>query len=249
MTPLAIPALAAFFGLFIGSFLATLVLRLPKGEPVALARSACPSCGRKLGPLELVPIASWLVQAGRCRGCKAPVSVFYPLMEIATAALALWAGFVAGGAALIFSCALGWILLTLALIDVRVFRLPDVLTLPLTALGLAAGWILDREHFFAHVLGAAAGFAAFALLALVYRQVRGRSGLGLGDAKLLGAAGAWVGIAGLPSVVLIASLTALLVVLGMQIAKRPLSADRAIPFGAYLAVGTWMVWLYAPLLP
>jgi leader peptidase (prepilin peptidase)/N-methyltransferase len=249
MTPWIVLTLTAFFGLFIGSFLATLVLRLPKGEPVALARSACASCGRKLGPLELVPIASWLVQAGRCRGCRAPVSVFYPLMEIATAALALWAGFVAGGAALIFSCALGWILLTLALIDVRVFRLPDVLTLPLAVLGLVAAWMLAPEHFLAHVLGAIAGFAVFALVALAYRYVRGRSGLGLGDAKLLAAAGAWVGIAGLPSVVLIASVTALLVVLGARIARRPLRADSAIPFGAFLAVGTWMVWLYAPLLP
>jgi prepilin signal peptidase PulO-like enzyme (type II secretory pathway) len=80
---------SALVGLLTGSFLATAVLRIPKRQPIVWARSACPACGHLLAPRELVPLVSWLVQSGRCRACAAPISVFYPVMEIASALIAV----------------------------------------------------------------------------------------------------------------------------------------------------------------
>src|SRR5215831_11164753 len=93
-------ALLMVLGLFIGSFLGTLVLRLPSRRPVVLARSACPDCGRKLTPIELVPLLSWGIQEGRCRGCQKPISKFYPAMEVGAALIPLWAGISFTGPAL-----------------------------------------------------------------------------------------------------------------------------------------------------
>jgi leader peptidase (prepilin peptidase)/N-methyltransferase len=104
---------AGVVGLLVGSFLGTLVLRLPKGLPVVRGRSACPYCGRALGPLELIPIASWLIQRRRCCGCGARLSAFYPAMEIASALVALAAIYWTPWPAAIAACVLGWIALVL----------------------------------------------------------------------------------------------------------------------------------------
>lgn len=138
--------------------------------------------------------------------------------------------------------ALAAVLAALALYDLRRGRLPDWLTLPLAAAGLLIAWHGGEPGDAA--LGAALGFAAFEGLALVYRRLRGREGLGGGDAKLALAAGAWVGWQGLPSVVLLAAAGALAVAL----ARRRLGAAESVRFGAYLAPAILLVWLIGPLL-
>lgn len=247
-TTLAVLLLAAPF---VGSFLGTLVLRLPEGRPVVLARSACPACGARLGAGDMLPLLSWLALRGRCRHCGAPVAGFYPAMEIAAPGIVLWAALIlpAGeGAALLASAVLGWALLVLALTDRRAFLLPDAVTLPLAGLGLGAAAWLDPPSLLAHAAAAAGGFAAFAGIAAFYRRLRGREGLGLGDAKLLAAAGAWLGPAALPGVVLVAALLGL----AEALARRCGGADMAaapIAFGTWLALATWLAWLHGPLLP
>jgi leader peptidase (prepilin peptidase)/N-methyltransferase len=138
-------------------------------------------------------------------------------------------------------------LLTLAVIDWRTYLLPDALTLPLALSGLAAAWFFDRDAFAGHAIAAAAGFAVFAAISFAYRRWRGRDGLGLGDAKLLGALGAWVSWQGLPSVVLYAAVLGLAAALALSLAGRGLSRDTRIAFGAFLALGGWLVWLCGPL--
>jgi leader peptidase (prepilin peptidase)/N-methyltransferase len=138
--------------------------------------------------------------------------------------------------------ALAAVLAALALYDLRRGRLPDWLTLPLAAAGLLIAWHGGEPGDAA--LGAALGFTTFESLALVYRRLRGREGLGGGDAKLALAAGAWVGWQGLPSVVLLAAAGALAVAL----ARRRLRADESVRFGAYLAPAILLVWLIGPLL-
>ena len=120
--------------------------------------------------------------------------------------------------------------------------LPDALTLPLAAGGLLLAW--NGPAFVDHILGAVAGFAVFAAAAWAYRRIRGREGLGLGDAKLLAAAGAWVAWQGLASVVFIAAVAGLGVALARAAAsgRTPAASDR-VPFGATLALGLWLVWL------
>jgi leader peptidase (prepilin peptidase)/N-methyltransferase len=238
--------LLAIVGLFIGSFLGTLVLRLPDGKSVVAGRSSCPHCGRRLAPFEMIPVLSWSIQAGRCRGCRGAISRFYPAMEIGAAIVPLWAGLTMGGTELLLSCVLGWMLFALAVMDLRVFRLSDRLTIPLLAAGIAAAAIADWQHVFDRALGAVLGFLSFYLLARLYRRFRGQEGLGAGDAKLLGAGGAWIAWQGLAPAVLIASCSALIAVLGLKAFGQEVTATTRIPFGALLALGIWIVWLYVP---
>src|SRR4051794_31738374 len=115
---------------FIGSFLLTIVLRYPRFEGLVFGRSACPECNATIGVRDLVPLLSWLILGGRCRRCAAWIGWQYPMAEIAAAAIAIWAATTVSGWLLWVSCALGWSLLTLSLIDLRTYRLPDFLTLP-----------------------------------------------------------------------------------------------------------------------
>ena len=232
---------------FIGSFLSVLVVRLPTSAPVVRSRSRCPGCGETLGPIDLLPLLSWLWLRGRCRHCGVKVPALYPALELAAIGVAIWSATVLAGPLFWLTCALGWLLLALALTDWREMILPDALTLPLIAGGLAVGTIFDGDDLADHAIGAAAGFLVLYLINLGYRHMRGRDGLGLGDAKLLAAAGAWLTWAGLPSVVLIAGVTALIAVLIGRVSGRALAAHDPVPFGTFLAAGFWLVWLYGPL--
>lgn len=233
---------------FIGSFLGLVAERLPHGAKVVLARSHCAHCDHILGPADLVPLLSWLMLRGRCRHCRSAIGAFHPIIELLAIAVVPWAAMVLDGSALFTGVVLGWTLLALAAMDHRHQMLSDALTLPLLGAGLvfAAAW--GRPSAFAgHAIGAVAGFIAFAAIGAAYRRLRHRDGLGLGDAKLLAAGGAWVSVEGLASVVLWASAIALAAVAGRLLARRPVSADRAIAFGPYLALGIWLVWLYGPI--
>jgi leader peptidase (prepilin peptidase) / N-methyltransferase len=239
--------LPILFAPFIGSFIGTLAMRLPAATALVLDRSRCDHCGHTLGPLDLVPMLSWAAARGRCRHCQAAVSVFHPAIELAALGVAVWAALTVPEDELWLSCVLGWGLLALAVIDYRDYLLPDAITLPLVALGLGAAYLDDPTSVLAHGIGAVAGFLVFLVIALAYRRLRGREGLGFGDAKLLAAAGAWVGWQGLPSVVLLGATAsfALLLLLGLR--GMAVRFDARLPFGPGLCLGLWLVWLYGPL--
>lgn len=234
----------------VGSFLGTVVRRLPAGRPVAAGHSRCDSCDARLTVRDLVPVMSWLLLRGRCRHCGAAVSAFYPGIELAALAVPLWA--LAAGVhdpvALWISCGLGWALLTLAAIDIGHLWLPDVITIPLIAAGLAASVWLAPGSGIDHAGGAAAGFAALFFVNRMYRNLRGRDGLGLGDTKLFAAAGAWLGWEALPAVLLIAAVAALLAALIGAARGRRLDPATPLPFGPFLALGLWLTWLHGPLI-
>ncbi len=158
----------------------------------------------------------------------------------------VWAASVLGGWQVVVGCALGWALVAAAAIDARHLILPDWLTLPLIPAGLSVAWF-EGAPMAARGIGATAGFLGFASISLAYRRLRGRDGLGLGDAKLLAGAGAWVAWQGLPSVVLVAALAALASIFGLRAAGCGPPAEAPFPFGPFLALGLWMVWLYGPL--
>ena len=230
---------------FMGSFLGVLVRRLPDGRPVALGRSACESCGHVLGARDLVPFASYLWLRGRCRFCAAPIAPAHFAIEAASLAIAIVAALVDGPdeTRVWAGCALGWTLLALAWIDWTHMRLPDALTLPLVPVGLAATWVLDPDAIADHAAAAALGYLAFRLIAAAYRWRRKREGLGQGDAKLLAAAGAWVGLSGLPDVMLGGAIIGLAVAGARWLRGERVGADTALPFGPCLAAATWLVWL------
>ena len=225
----------------IGSFLGVLVRRLPDGRGWIGGGSRCEACGTRLGVRDLVPIVSYLALHGRCRHCGAPIGPFHPAIELAALAVAASA-LAAGDPDPWIACALGWTLLALAWIDAERMLLPDALTLPLIVAGLAEAWWTAPDTLLDRSAGAALGWGLFALVAVTYRKLRGREGLGGGDAKLLAAGGAWLGWQALPPVMLIAALLAMTALLIGRAASKADLGDR-IPFGPWLALAIWLVWL------
>ncbi len=209
--------------------------------------AACPHCAERLPALALAPVIGWPLARGRCGHCAAPLGATTPVIEVGALVIAVWVAAVLDGWLVWASCVLGWALLALAAIDWRDLVLPDELTLPLIPAGIAVAYFIAPGLPAEHLIGAVAGFAVFVAVRWVYQRLRGREGLGLGDAKLLAAAGAWVGWVGLPSVVLTAATAALAVALARRLAGRRVGLDQTVPFGSYLALATWIVWLYGPL--
>jgi leader peptidase (prepilin peptidase)/N-methyltransferase len=186
-------ALGAVFGAVLGSFLNVVVYRFPKKISLVSPPSACPACGTPIKPYDNVPVVSYILLRGRCRHCRAPISIRYPLVEAATAGLGAGAAarfHAAEPAAFVFAG--GAVLLVLALIDVDTRRVPNMIVLPATAavglwvLGLAAAkadWSI-AVHSFA---SGAAGFVLFFLIALL------SGGMGMGDVKLAAFIGLYTG--------------------------------------------------------
>lgn len=228
---------------FIGSFLGLVIRRLPDGAPIVRGRSRCEACGATLRASDLVPVLSWLAAGGRCRYCGDRVGGFYPAVELAALSIAVAAVMTGARQGAWLDCLLGWWLLVLGWIDLRSWLLPDILTLPLIVAGLAATAIFDPDQLTDRALGAALGYLSLAALAALYRALRGREGLGGGDAKLLAASGAWLGAAALPQVILGAALTALAAAGCLRLGGIRLGLHSALPFGPFLALATWISWL------
>ena len=151
---------------------------------------------------------------------------------------------------LCFTIFFGWSLLALALIDLRSYLLPDRLNLAVFLLGGVMVALFRQDAWAWHLAGAAAGFGLLWLVEITYLRLRGIHGLGRGDAKLLGAIGMWTGLAGIPPVLLIASLVGILsVVLRAALKRQPLSGQSMIAFGPWIALGGYIVWLFPQLLP
>ena len=243
MTGWVWPLLGGVAGAIGGSFLGTLILRWPQGRGMARGRSACDGCGRTLRPIELVPLLSALIQRGRCRTCGAPIDPLHRRVELACAligALALGVMPGIGGAAWAL---FGWLLLTLAILDWRHFWLPDRLTFPLIGLGLTIGIWANGVSMTDRLIGAAVGYGALLVIALGYKRLRGREGLGLGDAKLLAALGAWLGWQALPFILLIASTLGLLGAIAATLLGRGVKATTRVPLGTLLAAAALPGWI------
>lgn len=254
--------LAALLGLIFGSFLNVVIYRLPQmvlqnegqgdehAPTLSLShpRSHCPHCGHTLAAWELIPLLSFAMLCGRCRACKIPISWAYPLTELLNAALWVVCITYFGPTPQGWSWAVyASTLLALARIDLQTTLLPDALTLPLLwgGLGLASlGWIGTSLQD--ALWGAFVGYGLFWGLDQLYLRLRGRHGMGGGDAKLLAALLAWLGWQAVVGVLLLASLSALLVVLAQGLRSR-FQVDAQIPFGPYLALAGLVLMVWNPL--
>jgi leader peptidase (prepilin peptidase)/N-methyltransferase len=243
------PILGGVLGLVAGSFLATLVIRWPQGKSLA-GRSRCDSCGTTLAARDLLPLLSAAATRGRCRHCGAAIPPQHLQMELAAAAVGALALIAAPGPVGLAGALFGWLLLALLALDLDHFWLPDRLTLPLLLLGLMLGNGTPTER----IVGALLGGGGFLLLALGYRRLRGRDGLGLGDAKLMAGLGAWLSPAMLGPLILLSALAGIGFAAvracrkrgsagpGTEVGAGGALTDR-VPFGACLALTAFPLWI------
>ena len=249
MTPLPAPAdaawtaLAFILGASVGSFLASVLVRWPQGRGVVAGRSACDKCGKVLEPRDLVPILSWSLAKGRCRHCGARIDRRHLAAEAGAAMVGIAAILAHPMPLAAVTALLGWWLFLLAAIDLEHHWLPDRLTWPLLAAGLAAGWGGFGPPLQSRLIGAAAGFAALFLVARLYRALRGREGLGGGDPKLFAAIGAWLGWAQLPLVLVGAGLLGLAALLLKCLRGQTVAATDRLPLGTLMALAAWPIWI------
>ena len=264
--PLAYLGSALLLGLIVGSFLNVLIHRLPlmlerqwrDDARVALALPAqpserfdlflppsrCPHCQQRIRPWQNIPLISYLFLRGRCSGCKAHISLRYPLTELASAGLTLFAaghfGFSASAAAFML---LSWGLLALSLIDIEHQLLPDALVLPLLWLGLivnAFGLFVPLEQA---LWGAVIGYVSLWSVYWLFKLITGKEGMGYGDFKLLALLGAWGGWQILPFILFFSSLLgAILGLILLRLAGK--RASTPIPFGPYMALTGWIALLW-----
>jgi leader peptidase (prepilin peptidase)/N-methyltransferase len=255
--PAVFAAVAGLLGAIIGSFLNVVIHRLPimmerdwaaqcaelrnepppVHEPLSLSqpRSRCPQCGHHITALENIPVLSYVIQGGRCKGCAASISIRYPLIETATAVFFAYAGWhfgftAAGWGALIFVAAL----VALTGIDFDTQLLPDDITLPLLWLGLALNCFAVFTDLKSAVMGAMAGYLTLWLVYWGFKLLTGKEGMGYGDFKLLAALGAWMGWQMLPLIILLSSVVGALVGIGLIVIAKQ-GRNVPIPFGPYLA--------------
>lgn len=229
--------LLTLVGLCVGSFCNVLIFRLPKGEEFVRTPSHCMSCGHRLKWYELIPLVSWLVQKGRCRACGAPVSPQYPIVEGLNAAMWLAAGllFVGDWLRIILSCALFSLLMVLAVIDWRTFEIPNGLNLAILLLG-AVQLAADREHWPVYLIG----MVSVSLVFLLLWFLTGGAGIGMGDVKLMAAAGLFLGWPRILLSVIVGSVAGAVI----HLIRMRGGAGRKLAFGPYLAGGIWFSALF-----
>ena len=231
---------AIVLGLTFGSFLNVCIVRLPAHQSIVTPPSHCVHCNTPIRASDNIPVISWLGLRGRCRNCKAKISPQYPLVELATAALFVACVLHTGATwQTLLDAVACFLLLGLAVMDWQTMLLPDAFTLP----GIAAAFFLrvfapgnqHRSHVAMQVLGDAAISAALLLMVwTLYRLVRRREGLGLGDVKLLAMIAAFFGLAVTLFAFFVAVLAAALFAVVLLMLRRARGTDR-IPFGSFLA--------------
>jgi leader peptidase (prepilin peptidase)/N-methyltransferase len=216
----------------LGSFLNVVIHRLPRGESLVHPRSRCPSCETQIAGYDNIPIVSWLVLRGRCRHCGAAISPRYPAVELITAlvfaAVVLVRGF---DDDLIIELPFVAGLIVLAGIDLDHKLLPNKIVYPLAAWGVVAVLIADRDDIVEHLVAGAGAFVFLFLAVLAYPR-----GMGMGDVKLAGAMGIYLGASVIPAL-LVAFLTGSVVGIAIIAREGAAARKKAVPFGIFLALG------------
>jgi leader peptidase (prepilin peptidase)/N-methyltransferase len=225
---------AALLGLVIGSFLNVCIHRLPLRISLSSPPSRCASCNTQVAWRDNVPVLSYLLLSGRCRHCRAGISVIYPIVELATLALFMlhiWVfGFTLLGAVrILFACAM----LVLFFIDLEHQILPNVITLPGVVAGLIAS-VFVPPGFTSALLGALLGGGVLWAIAEIYVRVRGIEGMGMGDVKMLGMIGAFLGAPLMGLTLILASFAGALTGVLLMVGGRG-DLQRRLPFGTFLA--------------
>ena len=241
MMPIALAAaVAGLFGLMLGSFLNVCTYRWPQDQSVVRPRSRCGSCDAMIAAYDNIPVLSWVLLGGKCRNCKARVSVQYPMVELATGLI--WAGSVyalgptleAGRGAVLLTLLLG-----IALTDARFYIIPDEFSVGGAVLGLAFAFVPGGITPTASLLGAVFGFGLLWLVAVLGKAAFKKDAMGGGDIKMMAMIGAFLGI---PGVILTLFLGSLLgsVIFG----PISLKTEKLVPFGIFLSLGAAVAYVW-----
>lgn len=265
-SPVAWVIIVGIIGLLVGSFLNVVIYRLPiilerewteqcaelrdqtiPPEAVftlSTPRSTCPHCGHAITALENIPVISYLFLAGKCKACRSPISIRYPIIEALSALMSVIIAWHFGfGWSAVGALLLSWALIALTFIDVDHQLLPDKITLPLIWLGLAFNLSGVYTDLHSSVIGAIAGYVSLWSIYHLFKLVTGKEGMGYGDFKLLAALGAWMGWQALPMIVLLSSFVGAIIGITLVLLKQH-QREIPIPFGPYLAIAGWvaLVW-------
>lgn len=251
--------ISVIFGLMVGSFLNVVIHRLPKmmerewhnncldlqGKEITETskyslvspRSACPTCGHMISALENIPLVSYLALRGKCRGCKTPIGMRYPLIEALTGILIGLVSWKFGyTSATLFAWAFTFALIALTFIDFDTQLLPDDITLPLLWIGLLFNLNTGFTDLKSAVIGAIAGYLILWSIYWLFKFATGKEGMGYGDFKLLAAIGAWFGWQLLPAVILLSSVLGAIIGIALIVFTKR-GRETPMPFGPFLAIG------------
>jgi len=261
-TPYVIYALFAFvLGAVVGSFLNVCICRMPEGESVVSPPSHCPKCDYRIRWYDNIPILSYLLLRGKCRGCQAPISLTYPMVELLNGllTLALFVRFVpqrllaeapldmilAQGPAFAVLFVFCSALVVVTFIDLEHQIIPDSITLPGIVVGFLASAFITPIGWLASLIGIAAGGGSLLLIAYGYELVAKKEGMGGGDVKLLAMMGAFLGWKAIIFIIFTASLMGSVIGVCVMLAQKK-DASLAIPFGPFLAGGAVFYIFYGP---
>lgn len=226
-------AIAFLFGLLIGSFLNVVAYRLPRGESLVSPPSHCPACGKPVRHRDNIPVLGWLLLRGRCRDCGEPFSWRYPAVELLTGVLyALVVATQDEAIGVVLGLCLVTALIPITLIDLDVRRIPDKITVPAAVAALVAGLALEIGGVPEQLIAGAAALLLFYLAAVLKP-----GGMGMGDVKLVGVLGLYLGRAVAPAIFI--ALILGVVVGGVIMARVGVATGRkrTVPFGPFLALG------------
>ncbi|MBT8339666.1 MAG: A24 family peptidase [Desulfatitalea sp.] len=246
IAPLLLDIYIFIVGICVGSFLNVCIFRLPSGRSIVKPPSACPKCGTGIRWYDNIPVVSYILLGGKCRNCRARVSLRYPTVELLTglSALVLWLQFGAQWHTLIYFVFIA-ALLAITFIDIDHQIIPDEISLPGIPIGFALSFLNPNLTWSQSLIGIVVGAGALYGVIWCYYLATGRQGMGFGDVKLLGMIGAFIGWQGVLFTIMASSFIGTLVGLAEMIRTRQ-GMRLKIPFGPFLAIGAVLYLFFGP---
>lgn len=242
--PVIYPLFAFIFGMVVGSFLNVCICRMPKDESIVSPPSHCPYCLYQIRWYDNIPLVSYLLLRGKCRGCGAHISLQYPLVEMLNGALTLLL-FLKFGPSLAFAVLFLFCsaLVVITFIDIEHQIIPDEISLPGIVIGFVLSFFLKGHTWLNSLLGILLGGGSLLLVAYTYQRLTGKEGMGGGDIKLLAMMGAFLGWKAIPFILFASSLVGSLIGISIMLYQKK-DAKLAIPFGPYLVFGAVLYIFY-----
>ena len=231
------------FGAVIGSFLNVCIVRLPAEQSVVSPPSRCPQCGKAVEWRDNIPMLSWLLLGGKCRGCGKPISILYPLVELATALL--WAGmawYYGLSLEALTGALFGTLLIGIALTDAREYIIPNEFTYGGLVIGLVLSAAGGLDAVLSALIGAVVGFGILWLVGVAGRWAFKEEAMGGGDIKMMAMVGAFVGWQGVLLTIFLGALAGTAIFLPLTLLGR----KKLVPFGVFLAIGAAVTYVIGP---